>query len=160
MSLDFERVDFNPHSWSSLIWTINGHQIFGATAISPIKWKRERVDGYGMGRSHAPRTYSNGKVSFENLKVKCYSDSVEAIRDYYASFAADRRSFTNPKLTHTIEYIEADNFNNKIVRLEAVSWVDEGGSHDESPDPLFEELEFKYLRCYINGKSPADEVRI
>ena len=160
MSLDLERVDFNPHSWPSLIWTINGQQIFGVTAISPIKWKRERVDGYGMGRSHAPRTYSHGKVSFENLKVKVYADSVEAVRNYYASFAEDGLSFTNPKLTHTIEYVEADNPLNKLVRLESVAWVDEGGSHDESPDPLFEELEFKYLRCWINGKPPWDAVRI
>ena len=160
MSLDLERVDFNPHSWPSLIYTINGQQIFGVTAISPINWKRERVDGYGMGRSHAPRTYSHGKVSFENFKVKMYSDSVETLRNYYASFAEDGLSFTNPRLTHTIEYYEADNPLNKFVLLEGVSWVAENASHDESPDPLFTEVEFKLLRCTINRKPVGDFVRI
>lgn len=47
MPLDYERVDLNPFSWSSLIYTINGQEIFGVTAIS-TGWKRDRVDGYGL----------------------------------------------------------------------------------------------------------------
>jgi hypothetical protein len=158
MALDLERVNLNPFSWSSLIYTINGEQIFGVTSIA-TGWKRERSDGYGMGRSHAPRTYTAGKVSYEPLKLKVYSDTVETIRNYYASFAADNISFTEPRLDHMIQYVESETFADKSIRLENVAWVTETISHDEGPDALMSEIEFKYLRAYINGLPTFNAMR-
>jgi hypothetical protein len=158
MALDLERVDLNPFSWSSLIYTINGQEIFGCTGLS-YGWKRERTDGYGMGRSHAPRAITAGKVSFEPLKVKLYADSVEAVRDYYALFSPDRRSFTEPRLNHSIQYVESETFNDKHLLFEGAMWVTETGSHDEGPDPLVVEVEFKIMRLWINGKTPWNNSR-
>jgi hypothetical protein len=146
---DLERVDLNPFSWSSLIYVIDGVlEIFGCTGVS-TSWKRERSDGFGMGRSHAARTYTAGKVTFEPLKLKLYSDTVEVIRNYYASKAPDGKSFTEPRLTHSVQYVESETFADKHYIFENVAWVTETTSHDEGPDPLMCEVEFKLLRASI-----------
>lgn|SRR5512133_21718 len=159
MALDYERVDLNPFSWSSLIYTINGQEVFGVTNIS-TGWKRDRTDGFGLGRSHAPRTYSAGKVTFEPLKIKVYADTVEAIREYYALFAPDRRSFTEPRLNHMIQYVERETFADKRLLIENAAWVTETTTHDEGPDALMVEIEFKFMRLSINGKTPWNNMRV
>ena len=158
MALDYERVDLNPFSWSSLIYSVNGQEIFGCTGISTA-WKRERSDGFGMGRSHAARTYTAGKVTFEPLKLKLYADTVEALREYYAMFAADRTSFTESRLNHSIQYVESETFADRHILLENAAWTSETISHDEGPDALMVEVEFKYLRMWLNGKTPWNNAR-
>jgi hypothetical protein len=84
---------------------------------------------------------------------------VEALREYYALYASDRKSFTEPRLNHSIQYVESETFADKRIVLENVAWVTETVSHDEGPDALMVEVEFKFLRMYINGMTPWNNQR-
>lgn len=155
MAIDVERLDVNPFGWSSIIYSVNGQEMFGITGIS-CGWKRERVDGYGLGRSHAPRTYSKGKVSFEPVKLKLHKDTVESLRSYYARFASDQRSFADVRLNHVIQYVEKGSFNTQRIDLVNTAWTGETINHEENPDPLMTEIELKALRVWLNGCTPWD----
>jgi hypothetical protein len=152
---DQERVELNPFGWSSIVYSVAGIELFGVTSIGSA-WKRERVYGYGLGKSHGPRSLSKGKVTYDPLKLKMHKDSFEVLRNIYAERATDGRSFADVRLNHSIQIIEVESFNTVHYLFENVVWSGESFTWDESPDPLQEEAELQYMRCRINGLTPWD----
>jgi hypothetical protein len=158
MSIDLQRVEKNIFGWSSIIYTVEGQEVYGCTSLS-YGWKRERSDGYGLGRSHTPRGYTPGKVSFEPFKIKVYQDSALALRQFYASYSTNGTSFGNPQLNHRIQYI-IDGFEAQNLLFEQAAWVSETETHDEGPDGMMVEIEFKIMKLYLNGLVPWDDEQV
>jgi hypothetical protein len=130
---DSIRVNGNQVSYGSIICKVNGDRFYGFTAIS-YGDKRERTKAYGMGRHHAPRGRSAGK---------------------YSTDPRDGKSYGNVEFTIEVQFIEPGE-DPMSVTLERCVIVSDSASHEESADPLKEELEIDCMLIRRNGKTLFD----
>lgn len=148
------RVNGNMHSWGSIVVKFDGDSYTGFTSISYAD-KRERVKGYGMGRHHAPRGRSSGKYTVENPKLGGPTASCQALRAALAAKSADGVSYGNSEFLVVVQYVEYDEAP-MHVEIDRCVLVGNSASHDESPDPLKEELELDAMAIRRNGLTLFD----
>lgn len=151
---DLIRINGNQVSYGSIIVKVNGDRFYGFTAIS-YGDKRERVKAYGMGRHHAPRGRSAGKYSTDPVKLTGWKASVAKLRDELAALSRDGKSYGNVEFTIEVSFIEPGE-DPMSVTLERCVIVSDTASHEESADPLKEELEIDCMLIRRNGKTLFD----
>lgn len=151
---DVIKINGAAHSWSSTILKIGGERYSGIDSIG-YSDKRERVHGYGMGRSHAPNWRSAGKYSVENVKIRGRKSTIEAIRQQLALLSPDGRSYGNAEVNINLQFVEGIDTPMNVL-IVGCSLVSDGSSHEENPDPLKDEIEFQPMRIIRNGKTLYD----
>jgi hypothetical protein len=151
---DAIRVNGNQVGWGSIVLKVDGDRFYGFTAVS-YGDKRERSKAYGMGRHHAPRGRTAGKYSTDPVKLTGWKSSVEELRIALAARAGDGKSYGNVEFTIEVQFIESGE-TPMSVTLERCVIVADVATHDESADPLKEELEIDCMLIRRNGKVLAD----
>jgi len=148
------RINGNMVSWASISLSAGINKYTGFNSIT-YGDKRERVEGYGMGRSHAPRGRSAGKYSTEVSKLRGPKSTIEALRSDLALLSPDQRSYGNIEFVCSVRFIEVGDTIMNVVLHKCVLITDMS-QHEESPDPLFDEIEIKPLYIVRNGKTLFD----
>lgn len=142
-------INGNQHSWPSVDYKIGGSQYWGFTSIS---WdnKRERTLLYGMGKAHAPRGITSGKYTPGVVKISAWKSTAQEIRQQYADASPSGKSYGDSKLTHVLQYTEADDTPQTVV-FELAFLTSESGSSEEGTDGAKEDLEFQPMAITVNG---------
>jgi hypothetical protein len=148
---DAKRINGNMHSWGSIVLKIGNERYTGATGID-YGDKRERVKGYGTGRSHAPRGRSSGKYTTDPVKVTVAKGSAEEIRRMLALLAPDGVSIGDVAFPITVAFFEDGDVPMSVLIEDCVLITDQS-SHAEGADPLSDTLEFDCMRIWRNGKA-------
>lgn len=149
------RVNGNLMSFGSIIVKVNGDRFTGFTAIKYAD-KRERVKGYGMGRSQAPRGRSRGKYSTDPVGITGHKGSIQALRAALALQASDGASYGDVLFQIVVQFVETDD-TPQTVEIEDCVWTGNTSSDEEGPDPLEEEIEVDCMRIRRNGLVLFDE---
>lgn len=144
------RINGNTHSWGSIIPVVGSQKYYGFTGIS-YGDKRERVKGYGAGRHHAPTRRSSGKYTPDVVKLTGFKNAIEELRLALAAQAGDGRSYGNVQFLIQIQFIEAGDRPMNVV-IEGCVVTGDSSSHEESADPLKDEIEIDCMRIKRNGK--------
>lgn len=144
------RINGNTHSWGSIIPVLAGSKFYGFTSIS-YGDKRERVKGYGAGRHHAPTRRSSGKYGTDPVKLGGFKTAIEQLRTELAARSPDGRSYGNVQFTIQIQFFEPGDIPMNVV-LEGCVVVGDTTSHEESADPLKDEIEIDCMKIKRNGK--------
>lgn len=150
---DEQRINGNMKSWSSIVAKLDGERFYGIVSIN-YKDQLERVKGYGQGKHHGPRGRSAGKYSVDPVAVKMEKDTARALRNALAAKAADGRSFGTVEFEITVSYIE--NNVGHTDTIERCKWQSTSATNEESPDPLYEEVEFDAMLIRWDGKTLFD----
>ncbi len=149
------RVNGNLFSWGSIEVKAGGDVFTGFTKIAYAD-KRTRSKGYGMGRAQAPRGRTRGKYEVDPVTVTAHRDSVEALRTFLASKAADGKSYGNVVFQITVQYI--DEGENPITdELVDCVWAGNSASNEEGADALTLDIEIDCMRIIWNGKTLFDQ---
>lgn len=145
---DEQRINGNMYSWSSIFFKVEGERYYGIKSIG-YGDSRERVKGYGMGRSHAPRGRSAGKYQPDPVTVTLEKETARALREKLAASASDGRSFGNVEFEVVVQYEESD----KQITDEIFGcvWTKTAAKGEESADPLYEEVEFDCMGIRWDG---------
>jgi hypothetical protein len=151
---DQVRINGAMHSWSSTKLKIGAERYTGITSVS-YGDKVERVKGYGMGRSHAPRGRSAGKYTAEPVKLRGSKSTIEAIRNQFALLAPDGKSMGLAEQDINLQFVEAGDLPMN-VRLRGCKIAEDMSSHEENPDPLQDEITFDCMYIMRNGKTLFD----
>jgi hypothetical protein len=151
---DAKRINGNMHSWGSITLKAGNERYTGVKGID-YGDKRERVKGYGMGRSQAPRGRSRGKYTTDPVKLTVAKGSAEEVRLMLAAAAADGVSIGDVSINITVAYFE-DGDRPMSVLIEDCVLVTDQSSHAEGADPLDDTLEFDCMRIWRNGKAIFD----
>jgi hypothetical protein len=150
---DDVRINGNMYSWASVVLKVDGERFFGITSISYAD-ALERVKGYGMGRHHAPRGRSAGKYTIEAVTVKMEKKSSRDLRAALAARATDGRSFGTVEFEIVVQYAEGTAAHTDTI--ERCRWAKTSASHEEAPDPLYDEVEFDAMAIRWDGKTLFD----
>src|SRR5262245_2658497 len=145
---DQYTINGNQYGWASIICKAYDEVWSGFTGIT-YGDKRERVLAYGMGRHHAPRGRSPGKYTPDNVKLTGWKKSVEEFLAGLARQAPDQRSFGDVEFQITTQFVEDSEGSITVVHERCVV-VGLNTSHDESPDPLKDEIEIQPMRMRRN----------
>lgn len=151
---DATRINGNLYSWSSIIFKIGGERWSGLTSIN-YGDARERVKGYGMGRSHAPLGRSAGKYTIEPVTASGYKESIQQLRETLAAQASDGASYGDVEFDIVVQFIESDRdpITDELLRC---VWSKSSAKGEESADPLKEDVEFDCLYIKRNGVTLYD----
>ena len=146
---DEVRINGVQHSWASTILKIDGKPWHGIKAIG-YSHKRTRTKSYGMGRAHAPRGRTSGKYEVEPLTITMETATARLLRDEMAQ-KAGTSSYGDAVFQVVLQYTEG----NSTITDELVdcAFESEGAKPEESPDPLYEEVTFDFMRLIRNGKT-------
>lgn len=148
------RVNGSIASWGHIVLKIEGERYYGFDQISYAD-KRERVKGYGMGRHHAPRSRSAGKYSTDGVKLRGPKRTIQAVREHLASLSPDHASYGNVEFEIVVQYVTNDE-PAQTDELERCVYVGSSTNHEESPDPLKEEIEIDTMLIRRNGLTLFD----
>jgi len=144
-------------SWGSFVIKLDGDELRGFTSIS-YTHKRTRTKGYGTGPSHAPTRRSKGKYEVENVKLKGYKSSMQALRNKLAEVAGSS-SYGDTEFEVLIQGVEA-NEEPITVQLNRCTWAGTSGALEEGPDLVTEEVDIDCMGVVENGLTLHDEVEI
>jgi len=148
------RVNDNQLSWGSIVLRIAGEDFLGFTSIN-YGDKRERVKAYGMGRHHAPRGRSRGKYTIEPVKLVGWKSSVFEARDALARQSITG-SYGDTEFQIVVMFSEPDE-PSITVEINGCVWSNDTSNHEESPDPLKDEVEIDAMYIRRNGRTLFDE---
>lgn len=151
---DQQRINGNMFSWSSVYFKIDGERFYGIKSIT-YGDNRERVKGYGMGRSHAPRGRSGGKYNVDPVAVTMEKATTRQLRDELAARAPDGTSVGNVQFEIVVQYVEADETPITDTIFGCV-WGKTAAKAEEGSDPLYDEIEFDAMGIRWNGKTLFD----
>lgn len=154
---DQVRINGAMHSWSSTIAKLGGVRYHGLTSVT-YGDKLERVKLPGMGRSHAPRGRSAGKYTTDPVKLKGPKSTIEAIRRQYALAAPDQKSIGIPEFDLNLQFIELGDIPMN-VRIRGCKIAEDSSGHEESADPLQDELTLDCMWVMRNGKTLFDSTQ-
>ena len=147
---DSLRVNGNMLSWGSLKFKVGGDLYSGFTAIS-YGDKRERVKGYGMGRHHSALGMSAGKYSVEPIKVTGRKASVRALIKALAAQSSNGASYGDVRFEGVLQGVEEGSEDPINDTFEGCVVTAVTASHEESADPLSEDLEIECMRIRRDG---------
>lgn len=149
------RINGNAHSWASIKVKCEGDLFTGFTAISYAD-KLEVAKLYGMGKSHAPRGRTRGKYSTEPAKLSGPKSTMKALRDALAKRSPSGKSYGQTVFQIVVQYVEA---NDKPQTDELIDcrYIGTTSSHEESPDPLVDEVEIDVMRIRRDGQTLYEE---
>lgn len=148
------RVNGNIHSWGSIKVKVGGETFYGFDLIA-YGDKLEVVQAYGMGKHHAPRARTRGKYVTDPGKLRGPKGTMQALREKLASLSTDGTSYGNVEFQVVAEFVEANDVP-MIVELERTRWVEDASNHEESPDPLKDEITTNYMLIRRNGLTLFD----
>ncbi len=151
---DSYLINGNQHSWASIVTKAYDEVWTGFTGIT-YGDKRERVLAYGQGRHHAPRGRSHGKYTPENIKLTGWKASVQQFIAGLAAKASDSVSFGDVEFQIVVQFVEADEGSITVV-AERCTVISLMSTHDESPDPLKDEIEIQPLWLRRNNLTLFD----
>ncbi len=151
---DQTRINGTMHGWSSVVAKLDGDRFFGFKSIA-YGDSRERGKGYGMGRHYSPRGRTAGKYTPEPVAVTMEKETARALRAALAQKASDGKSFGNVVFQIVVQYVEPDG-TSITDELEDCVWVKTSAKSEESPDPLYEDVEFDCMRIRWNGTTLYD----
>jgi len=147
------RVNGNLHSWGSITVKAGGSRYYGFDLVSYAD-KRERVKGYGTGRAHVPRGRSSGKYTVEPVKLRGPKSTMAALRADLAAQSPDKKSYGSVEFEIVVQYVEPGSSELPICdELSRCVYVGTSTSHEESADPLKEEIECDCMLIRRNGLS-------
>jgi len=146
-------VNGTQHSWGSIRFRADDEIYYGFTSIS-YGDSRERVKGYGMGRSQAPRARSLGKYAPDVVKVAGWKGSVQALLEALAAKSADGLSYGDVSFEIVVQFVEAGDLSVVVEIFDCVV-TKVNDTHEEGADPLKTELEIDCMSILRNGLSLA-----
>jgi hypothetical protein len=150
------RVNGNLMSWGSITVKVGGARFYGFDLVS-YGDKRERAYSYGQGRHHAPRGRSAGKYTPEPVKLRGPKTTMAALRKELADQSSDKKSYGNTECEIVVQFVEPGSSELPICdELQRCVYVGTSASHEESPDPLKEEVELSTMLVLRNGLSLFD----
>lgn len=151
------RVNGNLMSWGQITLRCGIEEFSGFNSITYAD-KRERVKAYGMGRHHAPRGRSAGKYSTDPVKLRGPKSSIEALRAGLAAQAPDGTSYGNVEFNIIVQYSAEPTSTEPpmSVELERCVFSSDSSSHEESADPLNDEIECDCMLIRRNGRTLFD----
>lgn len=151
------RVNGNLVSWGHIIVRCGIEEFHGFDSITYAD-KRERVKAYGMGRHHAPRGRSAGKYSTDPVKLRGPKSTIEALRASLATQAQDGVSYGDVEFHIVVQYAVSSTSTEPpmSVEIEGCVITSESSSHEESADPLKDEIEADCLLIRRNGRTLFD----
>lgn len=152
---DAIRVNGNQVSWGSIVLKVGGERMFGFTSID-FGDKLEVVLAWGMGKHHAPRGRSRGKYTPDPVKLKGPKTSVQELRQMLADLSVDGASYGTVEFEIVVQFSEADE-PPITVEIERCRFVANRASHEESADPLQDEIEISCMKIRHNGLVLFDE---
>lgn len=148
------RINGIAHSWGSSKLKIDGERYSGVTSIS-YSDKLETAFGYGMAKSHKPRSQSRGKYSAEQVVMKVQTSTAQAIRDMLAE-RGDGVSYGVVTVPIVLQYLEPDD-EAITVEFEDCRLVEDGSSDEEGSDVLSVEIKWSTFGIIRNGKTLYQE---
>lgn len=151
---DAKRVNGNAPSWGGIVFKLDEERYYGILQIG-YGDKLETINGYGMGRHHAPTRRSAGKYSTDPGKVKMYKDSAEVFRSALAAKAEDGRSYGTVEFQAVVQVVER-NGNPLNVEIGRCRLSEEAADHAEGPELLTEDLTYTCMYIIKNGKTLFD----
>lgn len=154
MASDPISVNGNLYSWGSIVVKVDNEPIYGFKSIA-FGDARERVKGYGLGAHHAPIGRTRGKYTIENAKLGGYPHAIQALRERLAARAGGK-SYGDVEFQVVTGYFE-DDLDPIVVDLSRCVIAKNASSHDESPDPLLEEIELDVMAVRRNDLILYDE---
>lgn len=143
------RVNGLQHEWADIIVKIGGDRFHGFTAISYAD-KLEVGKSYGMGRHHGPRGRTRGKYSTEPVKLTGPKSTMLALRQALAAASPDKTTYGLVVFQITVQAVAPGDVAINDV-IEDCRYIGTTASHEESPDPLQEEVELDCMRIRRNG---------
>jgi hypothetical protein len=148
---DSVRINGNPHDWGSVILRINNVRYFGYKSVS---WDeaRTRTLVYGAGRDRTPRGKSAGKYEPGKLKLTVEKAMAMELTVDLAQASSDNVSYGNARVPICLQYQEDGQWD-ITEEFDDCSMVSTSNSNEEGPDPIYEEVEFQFLRHRKNGLS-------
>lgn len=152
---DRVRVNGNIVSWGSIKVRLADEEFHGFTTLS-YGDKRERSYVWGMGKHHAPRGRTRGKYTPEPVKLGGPKSTIAALRDRLASLSDTGANYGDVSFAIVAQFVEADE-DPQTVEVEDCVIVSDTSGHDESPDPLKDEIEISCMRIRRNGNTLWDD---
>lgn len=148
------RINGIAHSWGSTKLKIDGERYTGISSIS-YSDKLETAFGYGMGKSHKPRSQSRGKYSAEQIVMKVQTSTAQAIRETLAE-KGDGISYGVVNVPIVLQYLEPDD-TPITVEFEDCRLVEDGSADEEGSDVLTVEIKWSTFGIRRNGKTLYQE---
>jgi hypothetical protein len=148
------RINGIAHSWGSTKLKIAGERYSGVTSIS-YSDKLETAFGYGMGKSHAPRSQSRGKYSAEQIVMKFQTSSAQDVRNMMAN-RGNGTAYGIAQVPIVLQYLEPGD-TPVTVEFERCRLVEDGSSDEEGSDVLTVELKWTTFGIRRNGKTLYEE---
>lgn len=149
------RVNGNTYSYASTILKIDGERYWGITSMS-YGDKRERVHGYGMGKSQAPRSKSKGKYTVKPTKLVGEKATIQAIRDQLAAKSSNGKSYGDVSVPIFLQYVEDDQPDPITIEILDCTVEDDDSSNENNSDPSKDEITFLPMRIKRNGLTLYD----
>jgi len=148
------RINGIAHSWGSTKLKIDGERYTGISSIS-YSDKLETAFGYGMGKSHKPRSQSRGKYSAEQIVMKVQTSTAQSIRDKLSEKGGGS-SYGVVNVPIVLQYLEPDD-TPITVEFEECRLVEDGTSDEEGSDVLTVEIKWSTFGIRRNGKTLYQE---
>lgn len=142
------RVNGNLYGWGSIVAKVDGERFYGIASIN-YGDKLERAKSYGMGRHHAPRGRTPGKYSTEPVAVKMEKKTAQEMRATLAKKSASGTSYGAVEFEIVVQFIEGTDVQTDV--LERCTWAGDASKNEESPDPLYDEVELDCMLIRRNG---------
>src|SRR5262245_19893939 len=135
-TIDPVKVNGNVFEWGSIRVRIFGAEIVGLLEIG-YSQKRNRQAVYGTGKHRAPIGKTRGKYVVENGKLVLFKHTAQAMREYLAQRAPDKKSYGDTNFNVIAEYIDygMQSITEELLDCNVVS---ESDAHSEGDDPLKE----------------------
>lgn len=154
---DQQRINGNAYSWSSIVLKIDGDRFYGFDSIT-YGDTRERTKGYGMGRSHAPRSRTSGKYIPDPVTLSGDKDAIRELRKKLAASSESGKSFGNTKFEIVVQYIEEDN-SPMTDTLESCVMIKGTGGGEEGSDALSNDIEIDCMLVRWDGLTLFDDTQ-
>lgn len=148
------RINGIAHSWGDTKLKIDGERFSGVTSVS-FGDSLEEGKGYGMGKAHRPRARSRGKYNVDDLAMKVYASTAQAIRDKLSN-AAGNDSYGMTIVPITLQYLAPDD-TPMTIEFEECRLIGDKDSAEEGPDVLMTELTWSTMAIRRNGKTLFEE---
>jgi len=142
------NVNGNDVSWGS-ITVKTGGEIFDGFSKIAYGDKRTRGKGYSAGRHHAPTHRSSGKYEIDPVKVTGYKEELQRLRAKLAAQANDERSYGNVEFEVQVQFEEAGILHQ--IDIHRCVWFEDAAAHEDSEDPLQEEVSWDPMRLERDG---------
>jgi hypothetical protein len=146
---DQVRINGNAVSWGSIKLKA-ADEIF--SGFNSVSWehKRTRTYLYGMAQAQTPRARSRGKYEPGAVKLGGPKDSILALKKRLAQLSPNGKNYGDVVFQIIVEFVEEGN-ESQLVRIEDCVIVGVTSSHEESADPLKDELEISCMRIVENS---------